>query len=294
MVNAGGGSLVALSMRDGVATITLNRPDKLNALTRPMIADIVSLLDELDRDDAVRAVIFTGAGRAFCAGADLSGGGATFDYSKRVENEWEGDIPGEDRDWGGWLALRIFRFLKPVIAAIQGPAVGIGATMQLPMDIRIASSDAKFGFVFARRGIAPEAASTWFLPRLVGISTALEWAYSGRLVDAAEPKRRGLGRSVHDPETLLDDAHELALSLTSESAPVSIALVRQLMWRNLTADHPMVAHRAESRAVSARGRSADAREGVAAFLEKRAVRFSDRVSTDLPDIFPDWREPDFQ
>jgi enoyl-CoA hydratase/carnithine racemase len=293
-MEAAGTSQVTVSTLDGVATITLNRPDKLNALTRPMIADIVSLLGELDRDDEVRAVIFTGAGRAFCAGADLSGGEATFDYSKRIENGSGDDLPEDDRDWGGWLALRIFSFLKPVIAAVRGPAVGIGATMQLPMDIRIASSDARFGFVFARRGIAPEAASTWFLPRLVGISTALEWAYSGRLVDAEEAKRSGLVRSVHEPATLLDDAHELALALTRESAPVSIALVRQLMWRNLTADHPMVAHRAESRAVSARGRSADAREGVTAFVEKREARFTNRVSSDLPDIFPDWREPDFK
>lgn len=294
MAGAGDGPHIVLTTREGVATITLNRPDKLNALTRPMIAEIMTILDALDTDDTVRAVIFTGAGRAFCAGADISSGVETFDYSKRPENDLGDGLPGEDRDWGGWLALRIFRFLKPIIAAVRGPAVGIGATMQLPMDIRIASSDARFGFVFARRGIAPEAASTWFLPRLVGISTALEWSCSGRLVEADEALRRGLVRSVHAPEELLEAAHALALSLTSESAPVSVALIRQLMWRNLTAEHPMIAHRAESRAVSARGRSADAREGLSAFAQKRAPHFTDRVSTDLPDIFPDWREPDFR
>lgn len=285
---------ITWAMREGVATITLNRPEKLNALTRPMIADIVGLLDRFDADDAVRAVIFTGAGRAFCAGADLSGGGATFDYAQRAENHWSGNVPGEDRDWGGWLALRLFRFLKPVIAAVNGAAVGIGATMLLPMDIRLASDNARFGFVFARRGIAPEAASTWFLPRLVGISTALEWAYSGDLIPAAEVLERGLIRSIHGSETLLQAAHALALRLTGDSAPVSVALVRQMMWRMMTADHPMVAHRAESRAVAARGRSPDAREGVMAFVDKRPASFTDRVSSDLPDVFPGWQEPDFQ
>ncbi|MFN3727623.1 MAG: enoyl-CoA hydratase-related protein [Allosphingosinicella sp.] len=277
---------VAIAIDEGIATLTLNRPDKLNALSRPMIGEIVEALNRLEADDEVRAVIFTGAGRAFCAGADLAAAGAaTFDYEHRAGSFYEeGDEPVE-RDWGGILTLRLFAFAKPLIAAVNGAAVGVGATMQLPMDIRIASTTARFGFVFARIGIVPEAASSWFLPRIVGISTALEWCYSGRLVSAEEALDRGLVRSLHHPEALLADAHALARELTSDSAPVSIALTRQMMWRMLAAGDPRAAHELDSRAVFLRGQSADAREGVAAFLQKRKATFPDRVSRDLPDIF---------
>jgi enoyl-CoA hydratase/carnithine racemase len=282
-----------VSIDEGIATLTLNRPDKLNALSRPMIGEIVAALDSLEADDAVRAVIFTGAGRAFCAGADLAAAGeATFDYARRQAENPSVQQPLE-RDWGGILTMRLYAFLKPLIAAVNGAAVGVGATMQLPMDIRMASNASKFGFVFARIGIVPEAASSWFLPRLVGISTALEWSYSGRLVPAAEALERGLVRSLHEPEHLLDDARQLADELTRSSAPVSVALTRQMMWRMLAADHPMQAHRIDSRAVFLRGQSADAREGVSAFLEKRPPRFPDRVSSDLPDPFVDWVDPEF-
>lgn len=280
-----------LSISDFVATVTLNRPDKLNALSRPVIAALVALLDRLDADDDVRAVVFTGTGRAFCAGADLStAGGETFDYDKRVGAE---AVAGLERDWGGILTLRLFSFLKPIIAAVNGAAVGLGATMQLPMDIRMASSEARFGFVFARRGIVPEAASSWFLPRVVGVSTALEWCYSGRLVAADEALQRGLVRSVHAPEDLLPAAQALARSFCHDSAPVSVSLTRQMIWRMMTAAHPMEAHRVDSRAVKLRGRASDAKEGVSAFLEKRPAEFADRVSRDLPDPFPDWIDPDF-
>jgi enoyl-CoA hydratase/carnithine racemase len=281
-----------VAVREGIATIILNRPDKLNTLTRPMIAEIIATLDRLEADDSVRAVVFTGAGSAYCAGADLArAGGGTFDYENRTGEGYKDQDKTAERDWGGLLSLRIFSFLKPVIAAVNGAAAGVGVTMQLPMDIRIASTKAKFGFVFARRGIVPEAASSWFLPRIVGISTALEWCYSGRLVLATEAYERGLVRSLHEPDELLVAAHELALDLTRESAPVSVALTRQMMWRMLTASHPMEAHRADSRAVYLRGRSDDAREGVGAFLAKRPASFTDRVSTDMPDLFPDWSDP---
>lgn len=285
-------SHIEVTKRDRVATILFNRPEKKNPLSRPMISDIIAALDRIDQDDAVSAVIFTGAGSAFCAGADLAAaGGGTFDYDKRSGEGYE-DQEAE-RDWGGRLTLRLFSFLKPIIAAVNGPAVGIGATMQLPMDVRLASTTARFGFVFARRGIVPEAASSWFLPRIVGISTALEWCYSGRLVPAEEARERGLVHSLHAPDELLDAAHALALSFTQDSAPVSVSLTRQLMWRMLTAAHPMDAHRVDSRAMIQRGRSEDAREGVQAFLEKREAQFRNRVSLDLPDIFSDWSEPTY-
>lgn len=280
---------------DGVAMITLNRPDKLNAFTTAMRDELIAAFDAVDADDEVRAVIVTGAGRAFCAGADLSGGAATFDYDHAGR---AGDDPaqvgGVHRDGGGMVTLRIFRCLKPVIAAVNGAAVGIGATMQLPMDIRIASVDSRFGFVFARRGIVPEAASSWFLPRLVGMSTALEWCCSGRLVGAQEARERGLLRSVHAAGELIDAARALARELTEHSAPVSVALTRQMLWRMAAAPHPMVAHRIDSRAVQTRGRSADAREGVAAFLEKRSPCWPDRVGLDLPDITSWAGEPPFE
>jgi enoyl-CoA hydratase/carnithine racemase len=279
---------------DGIATITLNRPDKLNAFTVQMRDDLLAVFDHTDADDAVRAVIVTGAGRAFCAGADLSSGGKTFDYAARAEEAREALRVGDVyRDGGGVVTLRMFRSLKPILGAINGAAVGIGMTMQLPMDMRLASSEARFGFVFARRGITPEAASSWFLPRLVGLQTALEWCCTGRIFGADEALARGLVRSVHAPADLLPAARALAREIADHTAPVSIALTRQMMWRMAGASHPMEAHRLDSRAIQSRGRSADAREGVGAFLEKRAPSYPDTVSGELPDFF-DWRsEPPF-
>jgi enoyl-CoA hydratase/carnithine racemase len=283
------------SVDDGIATITLNRPEKLNAFTSRMMLDMISAFDATDADDAVRAVIVTGAGRAFCAGADLGSGGNTFDYAARGEAARDETKVGDVyRDGGGRVTLRIFESLKPVIAAVNGPAVGIGATMLLAMDMRLAAEDARFGFVFARRGVTPEAASSWFLPRLVGISTALEWCYSGRIFDAAEAKKRGLVRSLHEPEQLLADARALARELTEHSAPVSIALTRQMMWRLQAADHPMEAHKVDSRSIQSRGTTPDSREGIGAFLEKRTATFPDKVSADLPEFYPWWPERSFE
>ena len=286
---------LAYDLSEGIATITLNRPDRLNAFTAGMRDELVAAFDATDADDAVRAVIVTGAGRAFCAGADLSAGGQTFDYARRADAAREEQRVGDVyRDGGGRVTLRIFRSLKPVIAAVNGAAVGIGMTMQLPMDLRLASTEARFGFVFARRGIVPEAASSWFLPRLVGLQTAAEWCYSGRLVGADEALQRGLVRSVHAPGELLDAARALAREIAEHAAPVSAALTRQMMWRMLGEAHPMMAHRVDSRAIFARGRSADAREGVTAFLEKRPAHFTDRVSDAMPPWFPWWQDPRYE
>ena len=282
-------------VEDGIATITLNRPDKLNAFTGKMAQELIAAFDATDADDAVGAVIVTGAGRGFCAGADLSAGGATFDYDARgAAAQDEAKVGGVNRDSGGMVTLRIFDSLKPVIAAVNGPAVGIGVTMQLAMDIRIASENARFGFVFGRRGIAPEACSSWFLPRIVGIAQALEGCYSGRVFPAAEAKEGGLVRSIHAPDDLLPAARAIAREIIDNAAPVSISLIRQMMWRGLTASHPMEAHRADSRAIQARGAAADAREGVTSFLEKRQPAYPNKVSTDLPDIWPYWETPTFK
>jgi enoyl-CoA hydratase/carnithine racemase len=281
-------------VEDGIATVTLNRPDRLNAFTTRMMADMIAAFDATDADDAVKAVIVTGAGRGFCAGADLASGGATFDYTATTDPaRLEARVGGVQRDGGGRLTLRIFDSLKPVIAAVNGPAVGIGVTMQLAMDIRLASTAARFGFVFARRGITPEAASSWFLPRLVGMQTALEWCYTGRVFPAQEALDKGLVRSLHAPEDLLGAARALAREIADNTAPVSVALTRQMMWRMAGADHPMQAHRADSRAIQARGAAADAKEGVTSFLEKRPAAYPNRVSTDLPDIWPAWTAPNF-
>lgn len=280
MTNA---TMLRLDTSGPIATVTLNRPDRLNAFNTAMLEELLAALDRLDADDAIRAVVVTGAGRAFCAGADLSSGVQGF----------TDDIAGAaaSRDGGGRLALRLFACRKPVIGAINGAAVGVGATMLLPMDIRVASTSARFGFVQVRRGIVPEAASSWFLPRVVGISRAVEWACSGRMVDAEEALAAGLLRAVVPPQDLLSAAHALALTMVDQAAPVSVALARQMMWRMLGAAHPMEAHRLESRAVALRSASADAREGVAAFLEKRPAKFSDQVSDGMPDCLPD--DPDY-
>jgi enoyl-CoA hydratase/carnithine racemase len=281
-------------VQDGVATVTLNRPEKLNAFNTQMMADMIAAFDETDADDAVRCVIVTGAGRAFCAGADLSAGGETFDYDKRGGADRAArTVDGLQRDGGGLLTLRIFDSLKPVISACNGAAVGVGVTMQLAMDIRLASTAARYGFVFARRGLNPEAASSWFLPHLVGVQTALEWCYTGRIFPAQEAHDRGLVRSLHAPDDLLPAARALAREIAENTSPISIALTRQLIWRMAGAAHPMDAHRADSRGIQARGRSGDAREGVTSFLEKRPPRFPDSVSNDLPDIWPHWTPPTF-
>jgi len=279
---------ITTDLADGVLTITLNRPERLNAWTATMGRELIEAFDRADADDEVRAVIVTGAGRGFCAGADLGGGGETFDYRK---HEQSGSTP---RDNGGELTLRIFRSTKPVIAAVNGPAVGVGATMTLPMDVRLAADDARMGFVFARRGIIPEACSSWFLPRVVGISRAMEWVATGRVFSAQEGLEGGLLRSLHPPDELLPAARALAREIADNTAPVSVALARRLMWRMLGAEHPMVAHRADSRGMAARGQSQDAVEGVTAFLQKREASFPDRVSDGLPDVMPWWREPEFE
>ncbi|WP_340245584.1 crotonase/enoyl-CoA hydratase family protein [Sulfitobacter pontiacus] len=282
-------AVLRTDLTGGVMTLTLDRPEKLNAFTIEMMQELIDAFDVADADDAVRAVVVTGAGRAFCAGADISGGTKGF---VDVEKRKVGD--GTVRDGGGLLTLRIFDSLKPVIAAVNGAAVGVGATMQLPMDMRLASEDAKFGFVFSRRGIVPEACSSWFLPRVVGISKAMEWSTTGRIFDAQEALSAGLVRSVHKPADLLGAAQELAEEIGANNAPVSVALTRQMMWRMLGADHPMQAHRVDSLAIELRSASADAAEGVRSFTEKRPAVFPDKVSTDLPDIFPDWSAPKWQ
>jgi enoyl-CoA hydratase/carnithine racemase len=280
---------IRYDVTDHVATITLDRREQLNAFTATMMREVIDAFDRADADDDVRAVIVTGAGRAFCAGADLSGGENTF---ARGGSDVQTDA-GVPRDGGGLVALRIYRSTKPVIGAINGAAVGVGVTMTLPMDVRLASTVAKFGFVFARRGIVPEACSSWFLPRVVGISRAVEWCYTGRVFGATEALEGGLVRSVHEPVELLDAARTLATEIAANTSPVSVALTRQMLWRMLGASHPMEAHRVDSRGILSRGASADAREGVASFLEKRPAEYPDRVSEGLPDIFPGWTEPGF-
>jgi enoyl-CoA hydratase/carnithine racemase len=268
---------------DSMATITLNRPERLNAVNATMIRELVAALDQADGDDAVRAVIVTGAGRAFCAGADLGGGGGTF-----AGGPGRGERPEDHRDGGGLVTLRIFDMTKPVIAAINGPAVGFGATLTLAMDVRLASSAARMGFVFARRGVVPEAASTWFLTRLVGIAQAAEWTYTGRVFSAEEARAGGLVSRVVAPDELLPTARELAREIADNTSAVSVALIRQMLWRLLGADHPREAHRLDSLGMWYTGRSPDAHEGVTSFLEKRPPRFTGRPSKDMPPFYPWW------
>jgi len=272
---------------DRVLVVTLDRPERLNAFTWTMMTELIDAFDRGDVDDEVRAIVVTGAGRAFCAGADLAAGGRTFDDSERATVDTH-------RDGGGQVALRIFECRKPVIAAVGGPAVGVGVTMTLPMDVRIASSTARFGFVFTRRGIVPEAASSWFLPRLVGISRAAEWIYTGRIFSAQEALAGGLVSRVVPPGEVLPAALALAREIAEHTSPVSVALSRALLWRMLGADHPMEAHRIDSRCIFEMGRSADAREGVASFLEKRPPRFTMRPSRDMPAVHPWWRPRRFE
>jgi enoyl-CoA hydratase/carnithine racemase len=277
----------------GIATITLNRPEKLNAFTRTMASELIAAFDLSDADDAVRCVIVTGSGeRAFCAGADLTpeGGGQLFSSAVVVEDLSDSRV----RDGGGLLTLRIFNSTKPVIAAVNGAAVGIGATMQLAMDIRLASDTARYGFVFARRGLVPEAASSWFLPKLVGVQTALEWCYTGRIFGAKEALDAGLVRSLHAPADLLPAARALAREIADNASAISVSMTRAMLWRNAAQDHPMAAHRVDSRAIYRMSKAPDAAEGVQSFLEKRPPAFPGRVSADMPDFYPWWEEPEYR
>ncbi len=288
---------ITLDIDDGIATLTLNRPEKMNAFTGKMMAEMIAAFDITDADDTVGAVLVTGSGeRAFCAGADLSEGAKTFDYEARADSGEIGRTSNEDiqRDGGGRVTLRIYESLKPVIGVINGAAVGIGVTMQLPMDIRIASDNARFGFVFARRGIVPEACSSYFLPRLVGISRALEWCYSGKVFGAQEALEGGLVRAIYPQAELMEKAREMAREIIDNTAPVSVALTRQMMWRMLGADHPMDAHIVDSAAIFDRGQTDDAREGVMSFLEKRAPVYPEKVSTGLPNFWPWWKDKSFK
>jgi len=292
---------ILTDLSENIFTITINRPDKLNALNTQMIHDLIAAFDQADADDAVRAIIVTGAGRAFCAGADLSIGAKTFDREARpdrpqVPNGPDGkpDLSHENaRDGGGRITLRIFNCRKPVIAAVNGPAVGIGVTLQLPMDVRIASTDARFGFVFSQRGIVPEAASSWFLPRIVGIAQALDWLYSGRVFGADEALAGRLVSRVIAPGDLIETARAVARSYSENTSAVSVAVIRQMTWRMLGAAHPMEAHRIDSRAMFHRGRGADVKEGIASFLQKRPPRFTDTVSADMPEL-PWGEEPRYR
>ena len=282
---------VSYEVRDRIATVTLDRPDKLNAFTNRMVHELLAVFDEVDRDDQVRAVIVTGAGRGFCAGADLSSGAGTFD---NAEQRAVDDDPLRGRDGGGIVTLRIYELTKPIIAAINGPAVGVGITMTLPMDVRLASTSAKMGFVFSKRGIVPEAASSWFLPRVVGLSQALEWCYTGEVFSAQEALEGGLVRSLHEPDELLPAARELAGRFADRTSAVSVAMARQMLWRMVGESHPMAAHRVDSRAVPELGGMADALEGVQSFLDKRDPEFTLDPATDMPPVFPWFETPDFE
>ncbi|MFN0148865.1 MAG: crotonase/enoyl-CoA hydratase family protein [Dehalococcoidia bacterium] len=281
---------IAYEVEDRILTITLDRPEKLNAFTDQMKDELIDAMNRADADDEVRAVIVTGRGRGFCAGADLSSGAGTFDNATRGRT----DDPDEHRDGGGQWTLRIYESKKPVIAAINGPAVGVGVTMTLAMDVRLAADNARFGFVFARRGLVPEAASTWFLPRAVGMSQALEWAFSGRVFSAQEALAGGLVRSLHPQDELMAKARELASEIALNTSAVSVAMTRQMMWRNAAADHPMQAHRVDSKGIFYLGKGPDAHEGVASFLEKRAPNFTMSPTKDMPPHFPWWQDPPFR
>jgi enoyl-CoA hydratase/carnithine racemase len=288
-------STIDYGVADHVGTITLDRPDRLNAFTVRMQQELCAAVDEVDADEDVRALVVTGRGRGFCAGADLGGGDTTFDTDSDVATGGGvlREADGRHRDEGGLTALRFFECTKPVIGAINGAAVGVGVTMTLPFDVRLASTAAKFGFVFARRGLVPEACSSWFLPRVVGISRAMEWCATGRVFGAEEALAGGLVRSVHEPDDLLPVAYGLAREIAAGASAVSVSLTRAMLWRMLGAPHPMDAHRLDSALVDALGPGADVREGVLSFLEKRAPEFPNRVPRDLPPLYPWWDDPTF-
>ena len=280
---------ILYAVDDGILTITLNRPERLNAFTARMCGELLDALDRADADDAVRVIVFTGAGRAFCAGADLGSGGDTFDSPARGRKE----TITEHRDGGGLVTLRLYDVKKPVIAAINGAAVGVGITMTLPMDVRLASREAKIGFVFARRGIVPEAASSWFLPRVVGVSQAAEWIFAGRVFSAEEALAGRLVSRVLAPEELLPAARSLAREIADNTSAMSVALARQMLWKMLGADHPMEAHKIDSQSIYWMGRSPDAYEGVSAFLEKRKAKFALKPS-EMPKFYPWWKKRKFR
>ena len=287
---------IKYEVKEKVLTITLNRPDRLNAFTGQMMNDLISAFDSASNDDEVRVVIVTGEGRGFCAGADLGAGEATFnrDENPRAKKTDDKDNLEWLRDGGGRTTLAIYDCSKPIIAAINGPAVGVGVTMTLPMDIRLASEEAKFGFVFARRGLVPEAASSWFLPRIVGISKSLEWTFSGKVFDAEEALKGGLIRSIHSKDSLLGEAKKIANEIIENTSPVSVSMTRQMLWKMLGADHPMEAHKVDSRAIYELGKGEDTKEGVNSFLEKRPPEFPSKVSKDMPDFYPWWDEKEFK
>ena len=287
---------IKYEVKEKVLTITLNRPDRLNAFTGQMMNDLISAFDSASNDDEVRVVIVTGEGRGFCAGADLGAGEATFnrDENPRAKKTDDKDNLEWLRDGGGRTTLAIYDCSKPIIAAINGPAVGVGVTMTLPMDIRLASEEAKFGFVFARRGLVPEAASSWFLPRIVGISKSLEWTFSGKVFNAEEALDGGLIRSIHSKDSLMDEAKKIANEIIENTSPVSVSMTRQMLWKMLGADHPMEAHKVDSRAIYELGKGEDTKEGVNSFLEKRPPKFPSKVSKDMPDFYPWWDEREFK
>jgi len=275
-------------IENGVATVTLYRPDKMNALTQTMRKELVEIFMAADQDDSVRAVVVKGAGKAFCAGADLSSGGSAFDRS--VQEGRKVNLSGH-RDGGGQISLAIFRCRKPVIAAINGHAVGVGITMTLPMDIRIVSEDARIGFVFTRRGVVPEACSSWFLPRIVGISKAAEWVYTGRVFRASEEATSGLFNYVVPRDRVLEKAMTIASEIVENTSAVSVALSKALLWHGLAEGDPQSVHLIDSRCFFWMGHQKDSREGVESFLEKRRPKFQMRVSSDMPDFYPWWKEP---
>ena len=287
---------IKYEVNDKILTITLNRPDRLNAFTGQMMNDLISAFDSASKDDEIRVVIVTGEGRGFCAGADLGAGEATFNRDENPRAKKSDDEENLEwlRDGGGRTTLAIYDCSKPIIAAINGPAVGVGVTMTLPMDIRLASEEAKFGFVFARRGLVPEAASSWFLPRIVGISKSLEWTFSGKVFNAEEALEGGLIRSIHSIDSLMDEAKSIAREIIENTSPVSVSMTRQMLWKMLGADHPMEAHKIDSRAIYELGKGDDTKEGVNSFLEKRAPDFPSKVSQDMPDFYPWWEEKEFK
>jgi len=287
---------IKYEVNDKILTITLNRPDRLNAFTGQMMNDLISAFDSASKDDEIRVVIVTGEGRGFCAGADLGAGEATFNRDENPRAKKSDDEENLEwlRDGGGRTTLAIYDCSKPIIAAINGPAVGVGVTMTLPMDIRLASEEAKFGFVFARRGLVPEAASSWFLPRIVGISKSLEWTFSGKVFNAEEALEGGLIRSIHSKGSLMDEAKSIAREIIENTSPVSVSMTRQMLWKMLGADHPMEAHKIDSRAIYELGKGDDTKEGVNSFLEKRAPDFPSKVSQDMPDFYPWWEEKEFK
>lgn len=291
---------IKTDLKDNILTITLYRPDNMNAYTAVMSNELVDAFTKANANDEVRCIVVTGEGKYFCAGADLSGGAQTFDIKGNVDtfgvsekNQDESEIDWNDpkmRDIGGILTLCIFESLKPVIGAINGPAVGIGSTMLLPMDFRIASSEARFGFVFTRRGVVPESCSSWFLPRLVGVSKALDWMMTGRIFTAQDALESGLVSGIYPPNDLLPQAYAIARDIIENTSSLSVAVTRQLLWKMLGADHPMEAHKVESRAFLMLGMSPEAYEGVMSFLEKRPPHFPGKVSKDMPKVFPWWKD----